>query len=858
MVMRQTPGISTQTLLSPAQPRAVQMIQQSQPVVVRQPLMPVAPVTSLAHGVSFTPSSLVMSTHFAPGLSALGVSTASLMTVQGQRILYSQSPGLNALTSHTLRPQQVVTAVSQSLNQQHMPPHPLLLKPQPPTVQPQPPTVQPHPVTVQLRAVTIQPQSATLQPQAANMATVHQQASSVTNLSQLSGIAQPQNWSAAASPAGYMSYLGTLNVGHDRFISPNTLLEEKARQQILSLIQGAMSVANKTGQVTLANVVNTGAATSQPVTGAQARVIRVVLDKSLSGEGMTARIASGDITPLVRVVQCPSAAIPPPQATAPCSTQNVLNTAKPRTFTGYTSAHAVSTVTSQGCFTSQMMSQKRPASSPVPIEVAPPAKRTYVLDRNGLMPNSQYSEPVTLPGWQKTLPSIQPGDRPPYNPIQTHLSRATVALPTGTSRSTHTSTVVFGTRCLLKQKLAGRRKMTMQVRQDSGQGNAGGAAVEKKAATQGRPRGRPRANHKVVKGGPLSHPIVHLSHQAGAVLPQAEIEEEIEATPLRQTQALPPLQQTHASHGAWPKDQPRLAFEITSDDGFSCRANSMEDAWRTVTDKVQDARSASRLKHMSYEALNGVQMFGVGHDSVVYLVEQLAGARHCRQYNFKYQEYEPQEEEELCINPSGCARCTPFTTRKPYDMFSFLMSRHRHRPVKVNEKTKEEEMEHKSARRATSMELPMAMRFRKLQEHAKEAVGVYRSKIHGRGLFCKRNIDNGEMVIEYSGEIIRSLLTDNREKYYEGKGIGCYMFRIDDCEVVDATMHGSAARFINHSCEPNCYSKVISVDGKKHIVIFANRAIKKGEELTYDYKFPIEDVKIPCSCGSRRCRKYLN
>ena len=58
--------------------------------------------------------------------------------------------------------------------------------------------------------------------------------------------------------------------------------------------------------------------------------------------------------------------------------------------------------------------------------------------------------------------------------------------------------------------------------------------------------------------------------------------------------------------------------------------------------------------------------------------------------------------------------------------------------------------------------------------------------------------------------------------------------------------------------QPNCYSKVISVDGKKHIVIFASRAIKKGEELTYDYKFPIEDVKIPCTCGSRRCRKYLN
>ncbi|XP_044147210.1 histone-lysine N-methyltransferase 2A [Bufo gargarizans] len=91
-------------------------------------------------------------------------------------------------------------------------------------------------------------------------------------------------------------------------------------------------------------------------------------------------------------------------------------------------------------------------------------------------------------------------------------------------------------------------------------------------------------------------------------------------------------------------------------------------------------------------------------------------------------------------------------------------------------------------------------------------------------------------------------------------GIGCYMFRIDDSEVVDATMHGNAARFINHSCEPNCYSRVIPIDGQKHIVIFAMRKIYRGEELTYDYKFPIEDAsnKLACNCGTKKCRKFLN
>lgn len=58
--------------------------------------------------------------------------------------------------------------------------------------------------------------------------------------------------------------------------------------------------------------------------------------------------------------------------------------------------------------------------------------------------------------------------------------------------------------------------------------------------------------------------------------------------------------------------------------------------------------------------------------------------------------------------------------------------------------------------------------------------------------------------------------------------------------------------------QPNCYSRGVDILGKKHILIFALRRIIQGEELTYDYKFPFEDIKIPCTCGSRRCRKYLN
>nr|XP_025970067.1 histone-lysine N-methyltransferase 2A isoform X2 [Dromaius novaehollandiae] len=306
------------------------------------------------------------------------------------------------------------------------------------------------------------------------------------------------------------------------------------------------------------------------------------------------------------------------------------------------------------------------------------------------------------------------------------------------------------------------------------------------------------------------------------------------------------------------KPKKGLVFEISSDDGFQICAESIEDAWKSLTDKVQEARSNARLKQLSFAGVNGLRMLGIIHDTVVFLIEQLYGAKHCHNYKFRF--HKPEEANEPPLNPHGSARAEVHLRKSAFDMFNFLASKHRQPPEYNPNDEEEEEVQLKSARRATSMDLPMPMRFRHLKKTSKEAVGVYRSPIHGRGLFCKRNIDAGEMVIEYSGNVIRSILTDKREKYYDSKGIGCYMFRIDDSEVVDATMHGNAARFINHSCEPNCYSRVINIDGQKHIVIFAMRKIYRGEELTYDYKFPIEDAsnKLPCNCGAKKCRKFLN
>ena len=134
-----------------------------------------------------------------------------------------------------------------------------------------------------------------------------------------------------------------------------------------------------------------------------------------------------------------------------------------------------------------------------------------------------------------------------------------------------------------------------------------------------------------------------------------------------------------------------------------------------------------------------------------------------------------------------------------------------------------------------------------------------RSRIHEWGLFAMEDIPSNAMVIEYVGEVIRQSVADDRERRYTDLGIGSsYLFRIDEQKIIDATRCGAIARFMNHSCDPNCYAQVVQVEGDPRIVIYSKRAIASGTEITYDYKFPLEDEKIPCHCGAANCRGTLN
>ncbi len=139
---------------------------------------------------------------------------------------------------------------------------------------------------------------------------------------------------------------------------------------------------------------------------------------------------------------------------------------------------------------------------------------------------------------------------------------------------------------------------------------------------------------------------------------------------------------------------------------------------------------------------------------------------------------------------------------------------------------------------------------------------VKNSKVHGRGVFASKNIKKGEMIIEYIGEKVTRSEGDRRsekriKKYLHSNQTGSvYIFQLNHRYDIDGSPYYNKARYINHSCNPNCEVDII----KNRIWIKALKKIKKGEELCYDYgySFDKKDYKDhACKCGSKYCIGYI-
>uniref|UniRef100_A0A8C9RDT7 Histone-lysine N-methyltransferase 2C n=1 Tax=Scleropages formosus TaxID=113540 RepID=A0A8C9RDT7_SCLFO len=280
--------------------------------------------------------------------------------------------------------------------------------------------------------------------------------------------------------------------------------------------------------------------------------------------------------------------------------------------------------------------------------------------------------------------------------------------------------------------------------------------------------------------------------------------------------------------------------------------NTPKGVWDKVLAPVAERRSESGMLKLFPIYLKGEDLFGLTVSAVTRITESLPSVEACENYTFRYGR-NPLMHLPLAMNPSGCARSEPRScplVPRPHTLTSSRTSKCYQGAVSSEPGTPYTKhfVHSKSSQ------------YRRMKAEWKSSVFLARSRIQGLGLYAARDIEKYTMVIEYVGTVLRNAVANRKEKIYESQNRGVYMFRIDSEHVIDATLRGGPARYINHSCAPNCVAEVVTFERGHKIIISSIRKIQKGEELCYDYKFDLEDDqhKVPCHCGAVNCRKWLN
>ncbi len=220
----------------------------------------------------------------------------------------------------------------------------------------------------------------------------------------------------------------------------------------------------------------------------------------------------------------------------------------------------------------------------------------------------------------------------------------------------------------------------------------------------------------------------------------------------------------HSSH---------LVFEILAEDGFKVVSCDIDRAWRVIVDRVRKLRQDHKLKALAFKSLSGARMYGLSARATVFMLEQMESIEFCPLYNNRYI-FRENANDKWIINLNNCARtsrdCHDSTAaaKKCFDQFYWLASDYRSLNC-LNLGQRFSQPFAQAAKALTSTDMCNSLKFRHLKEFSKSALIVKRSLIHGRGLFTLVDLNQGQMIVEYAGEIIRNELCDRREKYYESK-----------------------------------------------------------------------------------------
>ncbi|CAK9303650.1 unnamed protein product [Gordionus sp. m RMFG-2023] len=344
-------------------------------------------------------------------------------------------------------------------------------------------------------------------------------------------------------------------------------------------------------------------------------------------------------------------------------------------------------------------------------------------------------------------------------------------------------------------------------------------------------------------------------------------------------------------------DRSRQLYLISNDEGLRRASFNLEGTWSEILTTIFNNKASKypTLSPLPYGINCPAKLFGLRLPIVLHLFTQMDG--------YPFDSPQSKNDAKYILPKYGCSRLIPYQRILKLSLknreLKFGIKSSSHKPVFPSFLPDEFGNSNSDlnnvyinnniwSKKCNINSLKTLDRYMYMKATYRSRVYISRSRIHEKGLFASHDFRRGHIIIEYVGEIIRNIVADKREAQQNfvtneahrtppSQTMPCYLFRLNKDYIIDANSSGNESRYINHSCQPNCYSKIVLCAGRRRILFYASAFIAKGCEITYDYKFPIEEIeegqseegdnhnsriinnlKIVCKCGSKACLGFLN